>query len=234
VAVKEPGLSAYLHYDDHERRGALVRLLDPGLAPDVLRDGGHPDRLAIDEPWTLVRLGQDRVDVRREGAGLTLERRLRIGGPRGAPWLEVEVEATATDSPVEADLGLEWSICLSGGGANPAAWYEVPTSAQRTPHDGSGDLPDASALAFGNDDDGVRVDATLDPPGRVTWFPIETVSNSEGGFERVYQGSSLLIRWPLRLAAGGTATMRLRLAVRESRDRAAEETSPTARPAVEA
>ena len=34
------------------------------------------------------------------------------------------------------------------------------------------------------------------------WAPIETVSNSEAGFERVYQGSGLLLSWPVRLAPG--------------------------------
>ena len=78
------------------------------------------------------------------------------------------------------------------------------------------------------------MDVGLDPPGRLTWFPIETVSNSEGGFERVYQGSSLLVRWPLRLVPGGAAIVRMRLAVTEARDRAIEETRSAARATVEA
>ena len=34
--------------------------------------------------------------------------------------------------------------------------------------------------------------------------PIETISESEEGFERVYQGSQILAVWPLELAAGKT------------------------------
>ena len=55
------------------------------------------------------RLGQDRLDVRREVDGLGLERRLRIGGPRLAPWLEVEVEvdnrARDPSTPTSASSG---------------------------------------------------------------------------------------------------------------------------------
>ncbi|MET1232425.1 MAG: alpha-amylase/4-alpha-glucanotransferase domain-containing protein [Candidatus Limnocylindrales bacterium] len=227
VAVKEAGLSGYLHYDDHERRGAIVRLLEPDLDVDALRRGTHPDRMAIDVPWTLERLGQDRLDVRREVDGLILRRGLRIGGPRQAPWLEVDVEVENRSGRLYgADLGLEWSICLSGGGGNPAAYYEVEGGADgrpaRSPHDGSDDLALAQQVSFGNDHDGVRIDANLEPAARITWFPIETVSNSEGGFERVYQGSSLLFRWPLRLAAGETTSVRLRLGVTESRDLATQ------------
>ena len=229
VAVKEEGLSAYLEYDGHERRGALVRILEPGLPGAALRSDRGIDRLPVDAPWTMARLGQDRLDVRREVEGLSLERRLRIGGPRLAPWLEVEVVVVnGSPRPIDADLAIEWSICLSGGGANPAAYYEVAAdgdvdaTAIRSPHDGAGDLPIADRLVFGNDHDGVRVDVSLEPAARMTWFPIETISNSEGGFERVYQGSSLLARWPLGIAAGESMTVRQRLAVAEARDMAIE------------
>ncbi len=227
VAVKEAGLADYLHYDDHERRGALVRLMEPDLEAEVLRLGATADRVPIDAPWSLERLGQDRIDVRRVVDGLVLDRRLRIGGPRQAPWLEVEVDVeNRSGAPYVADLGLEWSICLSGGGGNPAAYYEpsgTPAGdAVRSAHDGAADLPAVQRLAFGNDHDGVRFEATAEPPARVTWFPIETVSNSEAGFERVYQGSALLFRWRLDLAAGATMRVRQRFAVQEVRDLAAE------------
>jgi alpha-amylase len=42
-------------------------------------------------------------------------------------------------------------------------------------------------------------------------YPVETVSNSEGGFERVYQGSCILWGWDLRLAPDETAKFELTL-----------------------
>ena len=226
VAVKEPGLTDYLHYDDHERRGALVRLMEPDLGVELLRLGATPNRAPIDAPWSLERLGLDRIDVRRVLDDLVLDRRLRIGGPRQAPWLEVEVEVeNRSGARYTADLGLEWSICLSGGGGNPEAYYELDRAdgaSGRSPHDGAADHPAVERLAFGNDHDGVRFEATAEPPARVTWFPIETVSNSEGGFERVYQGSALLFRWQVDLAAGATMRVWQRFAIREARDLATE------------
>lgn len=40
-------------------------------------------------------------------------------------------------------------------------------------------------------------------------FPIETVSQSESGFERIYQASSLLLHWALRLQPGQDWPVRL-------------------------
>jgi alpha-amylase len=52
------------------------------------------------------------------------------------------------------------------------------------------------------------------PDAREFWIaPIETVSESEGGFERVYQGSQILTIWPAELAPGASWKARLVLQV---------------------
>ena len=62
-----------------------------------------------------------------------------------------------------------------------------------------------------------------EPAARLTWFPVETVSNSEGGFERVYQGSSLLFRWPVSLAPGEHATFTVSFVAAQTIDHSAVE-----------
>jgi len=37
---------------------------------------------------------------------------------------------------------------------------------------------------------------------RLWWYPVETISNSEGGFERIYQGLCIMPLWPLLLKPG--------------------------------
>ena len=39
-------------------------------------------------------------------------------------------------------------------------------------------------------------------------FPLETVSLSEAGFERTYQGTTLMAHWPLNLEPGATWKLR--------------------------
>ena len=68
-----------------------------------------------------------------------------------------------------------------------------------------------------------RSAATAEPAGDAWWSPIETISNSESGFERVYQGSALLVSWPVLLAPGETRKVALRQAVKVTRDHAAAE-----------
>jgi alpha-amylase len=40
-------------------------------------------------------------------------------------------------------------------------------------------------------------------PARILVSPVRTVSNSEAGFESVYQSSAVVMQWPVRLAGHG-------------------------------
>jgi hypothetical protein len=67
-------------------------------------------------------------------------------------------------------------------------------------------------------------------PAAETWIsPIDTISSSEAGFERVYQGSALVFAWPLVLPAGAATTVRVEHTVTTTRDRAPEQVHPEAR-----
>ncbi len=49
---------------------------------------------------------------------------------------------------------------------------------------------------------GVAVRLTLDPPGELVVFPVETVSESEGGLERTIQGIRVVCLWTLEPGSG--------------------------------
>ena len=68
-------------------------------------------------------------------------------------------------------------------------------------------------------DEWQNVAATIEAPfAKELWItPIETISESEEGFERVYQGSQILAVWPLELAAGKPWTGELSLRVEAGR-----------------
>jgi len=118
-------------------------------------------------------------------------------------------------------MGIEWSLIFLGGGANPAAYHEV--RGERSAHDGSGAEAALTEVAAGNDAVGIRLETTIDPAADTWWAPIETVSNSDGGFERIYQGSGQLFSWPIHLQPGEQRTVRLEQRISTTRDHAAEE-----------
>jgi alpha-amylase len=237
VRIKEQGLSDQLHYDRYERRSGLVRFLALGTEPDEWASAGA-DELgdAIDGAFEVERLELDRLVATRQGgvrqpgspepAAVRVTKEFLLGGDRRAPTLELvlTVENQSTER-LDVLLGLEWTLTLLGGGGNPAAWWEV--AGDRIGHDSRGTAGAISTLAQGNDYVGVAVATTVSTPANAWWAPVETISNSESGFERVYQGSGLLLSWPLAIESGGSFSVRVRQAVTTAVDRADEEAAAT-------
>ena len=95
---------------------------------------------------------------------------------------------------------------MLGGGGNPAAWWEVDGDADR-PRRRAARPTACTTFAQGNDYVGIAVATTVSEPADAWWAPVETVSNSEGGFERVYQGAGLLAVVATVLAAGASRTV---------------------------
>ena len=229
VMVKEAGLSDHLHYDDHERRSAIVRFLDPVTTPEAYAQAAERELSDFrDGEFKVDHLAPGQVSLSRNGNVLGqpvgLSKTVRLAGGRLDPELivELEIHHRGTEA-VEARLGIELGIHLLGGGGNPSAWYDV--AGRRSAHDGTGQAQGVDAIGFGNDWVGVAITARPEPAADAWWSPIETVSNSESGFERVYQGSALLFSWLVRLEPGEVRRVALRQAVAVARDRAAEETA---------
>jgi hypothetical protein len=224
VMVKEAGLADRLHYDDHERRSGLVRFLDPSATPDRVATGIEAELGDFrDEAWQVDHLAPGQVSLSRNGLALgqpmTIGKTVRLEGGRLDPGLILELEIHHRgDVPVETRLGLELSLHLLGGGGNPSAWYDV--RGERTGHVSAGTADGVDAIGFGNDWVGVAIEACPEPAADAWWSPIETVSNSEAGFERVYQGSGLLLSWPVTLTPGETRRFRLVQRVAVVRDQA--------------
>ena len=122
---------------------------------------------------------------------------------------------------IEGRLGLGGTVTVLGGGGNPAGWWEV--GGKRTRHDSRGSADNITSLAQGNDYVGLTLDTTVTSPASAWWAPVETISNSESGFERVYQGSGLLLSWPLRLPPGASFRVTVSHVATTARDRSAEE-----------
>ncbi len=229
VRSKEEGLADRLRYDDHERRSGLVRFLPANSTPADYGAGEILDLgTAMEAGHSVIELSPGRVVTEAtarvrtsEGVGSVLIRKsIELGGDRLAPTLTVRVTVrNAGEVPLRVRLGIEWAMMMLGGGGNPSAWYDV--AGRLGAHDASGSAEDVRAVGQGNDWLGVSVGAVPSPAADAWWAPIETISNSEDGFERVYQGSSLLLSWPLDLAPEAVQTVAVEQRVTVGRDLAA-------------
>jgi 4-alpha-glucanotransferase len=209
-AQKEPGLHRRLAYDRFRR----VSLLD-GLF-------GADGQLDAVEPWSASRLALgDAVfepAVERHGDRVEMTLQHRAVGPtpldvvkrvslRDAA-LTVRYRLAAPAGGPHGRWAVQWNLALSAGDA-PGRYLTLPGSPSLA---SAGRLSAAGEVTLVDEWLGLSVRLACSPAAELAWGPVETVSVSEGGFERIYQGLALLLIWPL---AGEPAEMTTTLEVAE-------------------
>jgi alpha-amylase len=222
VRVKEYGLEERLIVDWYRRTG----LIDHVMAPEASLTDFYRAQHAewgdfVNQPYERIALEAEpipRVVLRRDGhvwepggpKPLRLEKTLEVLPDR--PLLRVTYRATPLGlSAIRARFGVEINWGMSGGDSDKA--YTVWPDGELRPFATLEELPPSEELAIVHEWWG-RILIRLDRPARWWQFPVEAVSNSEAGFERVYEGTSLTALWDLELSPGESweVTMEFELA----------------------
>ena len=211
VVVKEEGLQHHLQYDWYTRGSLLDHFLESGV------DLASFIRCEYYEAGDFV-LGAYGATVRkqRDSAALVLEREGNAAGLRtricktialraSGHAVTVRYEITNLDKEeLNTTFGSEFNFSLLAGNAHDR-YYEIP-----------GHIMDKRNLASLGETNNVRQVSLVDEwlklsvilafsQAAVLWrAPVETVSQSEAGFERVYQSSMVMPLWRLSLGPGKT------------------------------
>jgi 4-alpha-glucanotransferase len=207
AAAKESGLDALLAYDAL-RRGSLIE----GLFAD---DETPLDPVA---PWAAARgvIGAERLEcaVQDDGGAVSI---VLSRAPTSELPLAMEKRVTVRDATLAVRYRLRpaagqrltgrWAVqcnlALTAGQA-PDRYLDL---AGRPMLGSSGRVADLSAVTLVDEWAAVEARLRWRPAAELGWGPVETVSLSEGGFERIYQGTALLLVWRLDAAPDAEATL---------------------------
>ncbi len=207
VRVKEPGLDRLLLYDWYRRASFIDHVLAPettvdgfyrcqyGEAGDFVNQAYLPtlrrDRTAVH--LSLVRDGH--VWMAEERRPVRVEKQYTLF--RRASQLEVAYRIRASGGlPLSFMFGVETNWALTDPDAevtlndNPGASRQIRA------------VSDIDRIALGEARWRGLVSVSLSAPATVWQFPLEAVSNSEAGFERTFQGVTVLCQWHLHLEPG--------------------------------
>jgi alpha-amylase len=225
LTLKEDGLAALLAFDPHRRGGLQEQLLPP--------DASVADYAASAFAWTddfLLGSWEAFVDQREEEVTVRLERSgsLKLGEQRLPLRLEKAVTVPRQGQQVAVryrveNEGPEASFLLaSEWNLNPIQAPDGDDRVQRLRLEGE----ERSLAEAGQAEDvrwasvvgsaGVALVAELAQPCTLWHFPVESVSNSEGGLERVHQGACVAFVFELRLGPGESRERSLTWRVEES------------------
>ena len=226
VRLIDPGLGERLVADNCWRRSFLDRFPAPDTTLEQLYQGTyreegdfldapyHLEQASIDEDgdcdfiMLMTRAGCIERDGRRWQ--LLLEKRLVVAADRADLRVEYRLRNTSNE-PLSLCFAPELNLTLLAGDS-PDRLYEFAGLIGPGPRMRSmGELDQATWFALVDHSQHLRVRLEFDPPATVWRHPVETVSQSETGFELLYQGSAILPCWRLQLVANQTHVVSVRL-----------------------
>jgi alpha-amylase len=210
--TKEEGLERWLQYDRWQRH--CFRLLVFGQNKTY-------------EDCSLIQLGEDAALAGGKYQAKNIsDRGVTLEACESADWPAKKVltfHSTDKGFDVECELAL-WRNAPEAASINVGVEVVINFLAPAAPDryfqsDGKRFPLRMAATAPAVDlsvvDEWQQVSAKIEAPGaREFWIlPIETVSESEEGFERIYQGSQVIAVWPVKLAADAEWKGRMALRV---------------------
>jgi alpha-amylase len=216
VVLKHEGLDRLLVYDRYPRKALVDHFYPIDATLDDLTAGGD---LELGDFVLGTYLARVQRDSRR--VGLVMERPGNADGhavrikksielAAGAPVLLVHYELAGLPREACLHFAVELNLAAMAGRALDR-YYSDPQGSRLGILDSRIDLLHSDGLSLTDEWLDLTVGLSWSKPGGLWCYPIESVSQSEGGFEGVYQSSAVVPHWHVTGDESGRWEVQIRL-----------------------
>lgn len=221
VVFKQEGLNERLQYDLFPRKSFLEHFYDNDISQEAVAAGHAMERGDfVAQPFEAkLRRAASKVQLQlsRDGNawGIPLRITKALTLEAGSPTIQVAYLIEGLPRERELHLAVEWNFAGLPSNADDRYFYDA--QGQRLGHLGSQlDLQDTQHLGFIDEWQGIDILMGVDRPSGVWTFPIETVSQSEAGFELVHQSVCIMPHWLVRGDAEGRWSTQMQIRIAKS------------------
>jgi 4-alpha-glucanotransferase len=222
IQVKEEGLASRIHYDWYRRSALIDHFLSPSatleeFSTSVYSEMGDFVNSPYEASWktkskTQIKLWRDgSVWHEEKQHPVRLEKQINID----PATTEFEIRYSLVNQGEQSfpvRFGVEFNFALQAGNT-PDRYYVIPGLKKNPLLSATGENKGITEIGLVEEWIGLRIDLLTEEPADFWRFPIETVSNSEGGFERVYQCSTVMPIRQMTLEPGSPETFALKLVI---------------------
>ncbi len=222
VVFKQPGLEHLLQYDLYLRKSLIDHFYEPGLTLEdltALKEKELGDFVTGSYQCNLegTRSGVEAKLQRTgqaAGASMRIQKTVRLA--RGSDSLEINYLLENLPKDRSLHFAVEFNFAGMAAGADDRYFYldGQPRAGQLQTLQ---NLTDADRIGLVDEWLGLDVSLALSKPGGIWAFPIQTVSQSEGGFELVHQSSVVLPHWHVEADANGSWEVSIKMNLDVSR-----------------
>lgn len=218
IKVKQPDLHEKLAYDPWPRKCLVDHFLHPDATLEDLWHGrGEIGDFVLGVYHTRLRRSETRVEAvltRTGRAGdvtVALTKTVALDASAGS-LLDVRYELSGLPPGQRLRLAVEFNFAALPAGANDRYFYNG-SGLPLGPLQSLLRLEQTDRLGLVDEWQGLDVSLEVSRPGTFWTFPIQTVSNSEGGFELVHQSCAVVPCWEVLADESGTWSVELRLSI---------------------
>ncbi len=222
VVFKQEGLDQRIQYDDYLRKSLLDHFYEENATLDQVSSGTavRCGDFLLGAYDARVRRNPDRMQVvmSREGHACGVPVKITKGLTLNAGSSTLEIAYLLENLPQDRSLhfGVEMNFAGLPAGADDRYFFDVDQ--QRLGQLGNRlNLTDVSGLGLCDEWLGIAVALKTSCPTNFWTYPVETVSQSEGGFELVHQSVVVLPHWQVRGDAQGRWSMTMQMSLDTSR-----------------
>jgi alpha-amylase len=156
----------------------------------------------LQEPYEIAEIFTDGVTLRRVGVvgGTDVEVNKTIRAVPGKPILNIHYRIrNLAAHDLHSPFGIEWNLSLQAPNSEQHYLTIPDTGEQRRPLNETRESANVRELYLADEHEGVAAHFSFASPIKLWRAPIETVSLSESGFEKIFQSIALLFQWELHL-----------------------------------
>ena len=235
VVFKQEGLDSHLQYDARSRKSLIDRFYHEGITLEGIRDGNVGDKLNFfNQPYEArIRRKERRVQVMLSNFGELDGHPIKLtkGVTLDAGRTSLEIAYLIEGLPENQDFlfGVEFNFAGMPAGQDDR-YFSDRDGNQLGQLQTELKLHDESNLNLTDEWLGLRVGLNTGQPATLWTFPVQTVSQSEGGFELVHQSVCVHPLWQVRADANGqwTTTMLLNIDTSMAESRLEQSFAPPA------
>jgi len=213
VIAKEEGLEKHLNYDWYSRTSLIDHFLDTDVDLTLFsqakyREQGdfvnQPYKVKINKNENVVKLNLERdghVWIGSEFIPLFVGKQITVRSRSDYFTVRYTIK-NKNNTVMGLWFGVEFATSLLAGNA-PDRNYIIPGVELKNSKLASiGSNENIKKILLRDDWLGLQVGFELNKAATIWRFPIETISMSEGGFERVYQCSVVMPHWRIKVEPG--------------------------------
>ncbi len=211
VIAKEPGLEKYLVYDKYERKTFVDHILANDVTPEKFLKNEYQEQ----GDFVSGNYNLDSSGVNDDSVKIELSRKGHIY--QNDHTYPVQVSKTITVSQNEEVIeakykltnlsgeklnfkfAIEFNFGLQAGHADDRYYYNQNGRLENAFLDSIGNVENSSFLGLKDEYMKIDINIAAEDLSSIWRLPVETISLSEAGFEKVYQSSCVLLTWNIEL-----------------------------------